>query len=58
MVIAGEQVLQAGLLSGGEQVQTGVEGAAGPVERVGGVAAVAVEIVLDPPPALVEAIPG
>ena len=47
-----------GLLSVGEQVGAGVQGAAGRVERVPGPAAVAAGLLLDAPPALIECLAG
>ena len=58
MLIAGEQGFQPGLLPGGEQIQAGVQGATGPVERIISTASVAVQGLLDPAPALVEGIAG
>ena len=58
MVIIGEQGLDAGLLSGGEQVGSGVQGAPRPVQRILGAAPVAVEFLLDAAPALIERVTG
>lgn len=58
MAVAGEQGVEAGLLSGGEEVGSGVEGAPCPVQGVLSAAAVSVEFLLDPAPALVEGVTG
>ena len=58
MGVVGEQRLEPLLLFVGEQVDTGVEGAAGPVERIVGAAAVAVDDLLDPAAAPVEGVAG
>jgi hypothetical protein len=58
VLIAGEQGFQPGLLPGGEQIQAGVQGPTGPVERIISAASVAVQGLLDPAPALVEGIAG
>jgi hypothetical protein len=52
--VAGEPGVEALALSGGEQVGAGVQGAAGPVERIGGQTEVALEVLLDPVAAAVE----
>src|SRR5690349_8735317 len=54
VVVGGEQLLQALSLFGGEQVGAGVQGASGPVERVGCAAAVSVDGLLDAAPAAVQ----
>ena len=48
VLIAGEQGFQPGLLPGGEQIQAGVQGATGPVERIISAAAVAVQVSVGP----------
>jgi hypothetical protein len=53
-----EQRGEPGLLLGGEQVDAGVQGAAGGVERVAGAAAVTAGVLLDAPSALVEGVTG
>jgi len=58
LVVAGERRIKPGLLLGGEQVRAGVQRAAGPVERIAGVAAVAVQRLLDAAPAAVERVTG
>ncbi len=58
MVLIAEQGGQPLLLAVGEQVGAGVQGAAGAVERVGAAAAVAVQVLLDPTPAAVQASPA
>jgi hypothetical protein len=56
--ITGEQGDEALFLLVGEQALTGVQGAARTVERILGVAAVAVQALLDPTAALVESVAG
>jgi hypothetical protein len=56
--ITGEQGDEAVFLLVGEQALTGVQGAARTVERILGVAAVAVQALLDPTAALVESVAG
>ena len=56
--VAGEQGVQPASLSVGEQVGAGVQGPPGPVERIGGAAAVAVELLLDPAAASVQRVAG
>jgi hypothetical protein len=56
--ITREQGCQPAGLAVGEQLDAGVEGPPGPVERVARQAAVAVEVKLDPPPAAVERVAG
>jgi hypothetical protein len=56
--VVGEQRLEPLLLFVGEQVGAGVQGAAGPVERIVGAAAVAVDDLLDPAATLVQGIAG
>ena len=58
MGVVGEQRLEPLLLFVGEQVDAGVQGAAGPVERIVRAAAVAVDDLLDPAAAPVEGVAG
>ena len=58
VVSGGEQGLDAGALSVGEQAGAGVQGPSGPVERVPCAAAVTVQVLLDPAPALVQGVAG
>jgi hypothetical protein len=56
--IGGEQLLEPSALLVGEEVRAGVQGAPGPVERIGGAAPVAVDDLLDPAAAAVEGVAG
>ena len=58
MPVGGEQGGEAVALSVGEQVLAGVQGPPGPVERVVLVAAVAVQVLLDPAAAPVQGVAG
>jgi hypothetical protein len=58
MVVGGEQLVQPLLLFVGEQIGAGVQGASGPVERIGGTATVAVDGLLDATPAAVQGVAG
>ena len=58
VVLDSEQGGQALVLPVGEEVGAGVQGAAGPVERVVLAAAVSVQVLLDPAPAPVERVAG
>ena len=58
VLVVGEQCVDAGALSVGEQVGSGVQGPPRPVERVAGQAAVTVQILLDPAPAAVQGVAG
>jgi len=53
-----EERIESGCLLLGQQVLSGVQGPPGPVERVVLVAAVAVQVLLDPSSALVEGVAG
>ena len=54
VVLAREQLFEAGLLLVGEQVSAGVQGPPGSVERVGGATAVSVQVQLDAASAAVQ----
>ena len=56
MLGVGEQDHEPFTLAVGEQVFAGVQGRPGPVQRVTGQAAVAVQLLLDPAPALVQGV--
>ncbi|CCI52580.1 hypothetical protein BN13_1880002 [Nostocoides jenkinsii Ben 74] len=58
MLLDGEQRLQAGALTVGEEVRAGVQGAAGSVKRVAFAAAVAGGGLLNPAACLIEGVPG
>ena len=58
VVVVGEQRLEPLLLLVGEELDAGVQGAAGPVERIVRAAAVAVDGLLDPASAPVQGVAG